>query len=441
MQTLYEYGNQIKVPDRKGLESYLYALWQEYKDLWPENTYSTDKYSSKLHQPFLSFDGDLAKANNFIGYINYEDVAIEIYPKMFQKMARPNKALMHRHLFYWLSYCKKIKFPFTQSFLDTFEIEHLPELIIHLMARQIHETVHTQPYSAYEEVQEALLTPKGRINFNRYKNRLAYGNYHQIDCDYEPFVFDNSLNRVIKYCTRLLLSQTRLSASQRILNQIIFLLDEVEDAHCSVGMLDSIRLNPLYEAYGEAVRICRMILENQIYSHVEYEMKNWTLLFPMEYVFEDFITGFIQDHFGKDYWVEPQKSDLYLHQDPKTFNLQHDILLTHKITKEKIIVDTKYKPRGVEAISDNKKDVSQADMYQMISYAYRRGTDKVLMIYPNALGNQIEDHIFVVKNARGDDNIKIKVIDVPFWSEQNHSLIQDSLLAKLKNVLLKFNSH
>lgn len=436
MQTLYEYGSQIKVPNRKGLESYLYSLWGEYKDLWPESTYATEESTNNLYQPFLSFDGDLARANNFIGFINYEDVAIEIYPKVFRHMASPNKEQMHRHLFYWLSYCKKIRFPFNQSYLDTFDIQQLPELIMYLIARQISDTVNLHPYSAYEEVQEPLSSPKGRIDFNRYTNHLSYGSFHQIDCVYEPFVFDNLLNRAIKYCVRLLLSKTRLPQTQTVLNEIIFLLDEVEDTYCSAAELDSIKLNPVYESYSEIVSICRMILENQIYSPVAYEMKNWTLLFPMEYIFEDFITGFIQDHFGKDYWVEPQKSNLYLHNEPNTFNLQHDILLTHKITKEEIIVDTKYKPREKAAASDNKKGVSQTDMYQMISYAYRRGTDKVLLIYPNAIDQQIEEHTFKVKNARSNEAIKITAIDVPFWSEQDHREINENLLAKLKNILI-----
>lgn len=435
MQALYEYGNQIKVPDRKGLENYLCSLWREYKDLWPEKSYEPSN-SNSSYQPFLSFDGDLARANNFIGFINYEGVAIEIYPKIFQHMASSNKGLMHRHLFYWLSYCKKIKFPFNQPYLDSFEIDQLPELIIYLIARHIHETLNSQPYSAYEEVQEAMQTPRGRINFSRYSKRLTYGNYHQIDCDYEPFVFDNILNRVIKYCARLLLTQARLADSQRLLNEIIFLLDEVEDQPCTVSMLEGIRLNPLYEAYGEVVKSCRMILENQVYSHVEYDMKNWSLLFPMEYIFEDFIAGFIQDHFSKDFIVQPQKSDLYLHQDPNTFNLQQDILLTHKASKERIIIDTKYKPRWNIAASDNKRGVSQSDMYQMISYAYRRGTDKVLMIYPSALDNQIEDYTFTVRNADSGGAIKIKAIDIPFWSEQNQMLIQEQLLYKLKKSLV-----
>lgn len=437
MQTLYEYGKQIKVPDRKGLESYLCSLWREYKHLWPEKTYNSSN-TDRDYQPFLSFDGDLARANNFIGFINYEGIALEIYPKVFQHMASPNKALMHRHLFYWLRYCKKIKFPFNQSYLDTFEIEQLPELIMYLMARQIHETVNLQPYSAYEEVQEALQTPRGRINFQGYTQRLSYGSYHQIDCNYEPFIFDNSLNRVIKYCVRILLSHTRLSETQRLLNEIIFLLDEVEDTYCSISLLDSIKINPLYEAYEEVIKSCRMILENQIYSHVEYEMKNWSLLFPMEYVFEDFVAGFIQDHFGRDFKVEPQKSDLYLHHDPKTFNLQHDILLTHKVTKEMIIIDTKYKPRSGFSIGDNKKGVSQTDMYQMISYAYRRGTTKVLMIYPNALGCTLDDHSFFIKNSKGNEQIEIKVIDVPFWSGQDQKLVHANLFSKLEDTLIQF---
>ncbi len=104
---------------------------------------------------------------------------------------------MHRHLFYWFSYCKKIKFPFNQSFLDTFEIEQFPELIIYLITQQISLVVHSQPYLAYEEVEEALATPRGRISFDRYTKSVSYGSYHLVDCDHEPFVFDNMLNRVI----------------------------------------------------------------------------------------------------------------------------------------------------------------------------------------------------------------------------------------------------
>lgn len=449
MITTFEYGKQFAVDNRKGLESYLCSLWKEYKEIWPaqrenENSESgsepdLDSDSSSKYQPFLSFDGNFARARNYIGFIHFENSNIEIYPKVFQnELKEPEtskiKELMHRHLFYWFSYCRKVKFPFNQTSLDRFDFE-LPELILYLFAKQIHEIISIRPYSAYEEVQEALFTPRGRINFDRYAARMSCGNYHMIDCDYEPFVFDNLLNRTIKYCTRLLLSKTRVIETQRILNEIIFMLDEVDDQVCSVQQLQVIRIPSIYSDYEDVIQICRMILENQVYSYAEYEMKNWSLLFPMEYIFEDFIAGYIKKYFSDLFKVETQKSDLYLHTDPKTFNLQHDILLTSKKTGKQIIVDTKYKPRWNLEKCDSKKGIAQSDMYQMISYAYRRGTDKVLLIYPNTSDKLAEDHVFLVNRGNRDETIKIKAVDVPFWSLDGHSSVEENLKTRLGNIL------
>lgn len=433
MGVIFEYGQPIELPDRKGIEGYLCSLWASYKDLWPQ-VIETKSFSRNF-QPFLSFDGNHARANNFVGFINYEGTSIEIYPKVFQFTQTLDKELMHQHLFFWFSYCKKIKFPFNQSFLDNFEIKNFPELIIYLLSKQIHETISTQPYSAYEEIEEALTTPRGRINFNSYTNSISYGKHHLIDCNHEPFIYDNSLNRVIKYCVRLLKSQSNLPANLILLDEIIFLLDEVEDCHCTLTYLNRLRIPSLFLEYEDVIQICKMILENHIYSYSEYEMKNWSLLFPMEYIFEDFISGFIKANFSSDFDIEPQKSELYLHQSPNTFNLQHDILLTNKKNKEKIIIDTKYKPRWDLKTSDNKKGVAQSDMYQMISYSYRRGTDKVILIYPNTSNELSDDYLFRVQKSDNNEEIKIKVIDVPFWSDIGYALVYEQLLNKLNNVL------
>jgi 5-methylcytosine-specific restriction enzyme subunit McrC len=436
VHTLFEYGKQVLIKDRKGLEEYLCLLWKDYKNLWiDENQATEDLYKINNYQPFISFDGAIAKANNFVGFINCNDDSIEIYPKVFQNTESPSKDLMHRHLFFWFSYCKKIKFPFNLSYLDNFDIDCFPELINYLMSKQINETVSTNPYSAYEEVEEALQTPRGRINFNRYTNSLSYGKHQFIDCDYEPFVYDNKVNRIIKYCVRLLMTQTSISETQRIQHEVINIFDEVEDQVCSINELNQIKVPILFDEYEDVMQCCRMILENQIYSYAEFEIKNWSLLFPMEYVFEDFISGFLKHHFSKDFKIESQKSDLYLHQNPKTFNLQHDILITNKLTNEKIIIDTKYKPRWNLKDSDNKKGISQFDMYQMISYSYRRGTDKVILIYPNTSDKLALDYVYKVQKANEKEEIKIKVIDVPFWSSFDHREVEEKLFIKLKNLL------
>src|SRR4051812_43429433 len=108
MITLFEYGKQISVKDRNGLEQYLRILWQDYKNLWVDESQEIINISNLNYQPFISFDGEKAKANNFIGYINCNGDSLEIYPKVFQNMQYLNKELMHKHLFFWFSYCKKI---------------------------------------------------------------------------------------------------------------------------------------------------------------------------------------------------------------------------------------------------------------------------------------------------------------------------------------------
>lgn len=438
MNIFFEYGNEFRVADREGLENYLCSIWNDYKQLWPQAQLTENNLIDKT-QPFLSFDGNLARPNNFIGFISFKDESFEIYPKVFRNLDGSQKKLMHAHLFYWLKYCNRLKFPFIQSYLESTEIDELPELIVYLMARQINTVVKEQPYSAYELVQEKLGSPKGTINFQEYSKTISYGQYHKIDCDYEPFIFDNLLNRIIKYCVRLLISKTSIPDTQNLLNETIFLLDEVEDVECSIYQLSKIRLPAIFQSYEDVLHCCKMILDNHAYSYSQYELKNWSLLFPMEYVFEDFIAGFIKSHFSEEFIVEPQKSDLYLHESPNTFNLKHDILLTNRVSKETIIIDTKYKPRWGDLRNDPKKGVSQQDLYQMISYAFKRGTEKVILIYPNVNDKLHDDHVFHINSRVDNKVIQIRLVEVPFWSGLSCKAAEANLKLKLNSVLSYLN--
>jgi 5-methylcytosine-specific restriction enzyme subunit McrC len=74
-------------------------------------------------------------------------------------------------------------------------------------------------------------------------------------------------------------------------------------------------------------------------------------------------------------------------------------------------------------------------MYQMISYAYRRGTEKVILIYPNTSEKLAEDYVFKIQKSNQNEEIKIKIVDVPFWSSVDHFEVETKLLIKLDNLL------
>ncbi|MFV0590441.1 MAG: McrC family protein [Draconibacterium sp.] len=322
--------------------------------------------------------------------------------------------------------------------LDTIDIDSFPELIINLIASQFLEAVSSQPLTMYQEIEESLITPRGSINFNRYiNNSLTHGNFQKIECDYEPFLFDNKVNRVIKYCSRLLLNQAKFSENVRLLQEVIFILDDVEDMPCYDYEIENIPLNPFFENYKQILDSCKLILNQQLYSSNVYDLSQWCLLFPMEYIFEDFLAGFLEHNFSREWKVEYQKSNEYLSNNPRVFNMQHDIFLTNRADKRlKIIIDTKYKIRPNNFKSDAKKGIAQSDLYQMVSYGFKRGCSDIILVYPNiAESLNSTDNFEIISGFEGHDKINISAIEIPFWSLNDYSGIETRLNATIENIL------
>lgn len=440
MNMLFEYSafHSLGKLNRMKLVSFLQQVWKDryvaYAAEFLDESSTADE--EKQYQPFLKFDGNEFRTQNFIGFIQQDGETVEIYPKVFKREPSVSKGLVLDHIFYWFSYCSKLYFPVMETALDRRDADSLPELLVLYFANYTAGVIATQPYSQYEEVAEVLYSPRGRIDFSAYiRDGVTTGNYHHINCVHEPFMFDNTLNRVIKYVCRLLQSSVSLPSTQSMLQQITFQLDEVEDVPCSASDLDVVSLNPLFTEYAPIVEWCRRILDQQLYSSSAYDSLQWALLLPMEYVFEDFITGFIKKHLGSEYKVHAQKSDLHLSASPKAFQMQHDIFLEHRKTGEKIIIDTKYKPRWDLNKADAKQGVAQADMYQMVSYAYRRGCNNVILLYPNTSGNLADANIFSIPSGFGESEINIRVCEVPFWNNSNHKLVEEDLKNTLESII------
>jgi len=157
----------------------------------------------------------------------------------------------------------------------------------------------------------------------------------------------------------------------------------------------------------------------------------------MEYIFEDFLAGFLQDRFYDKWKIEYQKSDKYLavnDSGKKVFNMQQDIYLTSKEDPGlKIIVDAKYKLRDINYKKDIKKGISQNDLYQMVSYAFKRGCTDMLLVYPNISDNNINrpDKFKVDSGFTSNEQIRVTAIEIPFWSLTNF----DNLTTEMERVI------
>lgn len=438
MTLLFEYSDWARVPQAAELKELLREVWSQRLFVNADDELTEDQ-EDKLYQPYLKFDGNQIRANNFVGFIQNGADVIEIYPKVFRELpgGHEQKDLMLRHIFYWFSYCRRWRFPFTQASLDTVDIDQFPELIINLIAQKFWETVSNQPLTLYQPIEEALQTPRGSINFKRYiANNFSRGNHHIIDCDHEPFLFDNRVNRIIKHCSRLLMTQTKFAENIRILQETVFILDEVTDVPCTLHDVDSAIINSFFEDYLFLMDSCRMILGQQLYSSRPYDLSQWCLLFPMEYIFEDFFAGFLESKFSRRWKIEYQKSNAYLVDEPRAFQMQHDIFLTDN-SGRKIIVDTKYKIRDANFKQDKKKGVSQSDLYQMVSYALKRGCTELLLVYPNISETLNDGDAFeIISGFEGHEKVRITAIEIPFWSFNDFQGLDDALFASVDKQLM-----
>lgn len=419
-----EVPTSFKIDDFK---SYLSTVWKNRKafaEYDEPEIYSESELSEirRNKQGFLKFDGSKISARNYVGFIQYEGFQVNIYPKVFKKDGIPTNNECNFYLnrvLYWLSYCSKIRFPFSEVNFNYQDCDNFLEAFIYLFSHYTEKVITENPYQCYQEVTEETNFLRGRLELSEYFNKnISTGNLQNFQCTYEPFVFDNLFNQIVKYTTKILLEVSNSRANKDKLQSILFVLDDVSDKLCIAEECDKVKFNKLFEELDIVLSMCRMFLANQTINIDHNDNLNFCFLVPMEYVFEDFIYGFIRKHFPETK-PQSQKSNQYLTKE-RVFNLQHDIYLK----EPKTIIDTKYKIRKYEP-NDKKAGISQADMYQMVSYAIRQNCNNIILIYPQKyrINNPDEKHFTIEsKMFSNNEEIKIRALNISITNPEESIL-------------------
>ena len=428
MINLFEYQNKIDIQDSfKGLEGFLDEIWnsREKNSFYSKN--ENDKIESQRFLQFIHKSNEL-KSNKYVGVIHYEGNKINLLPKIFfdpEKDYSKNEVnQIQNHILWWLSYCRKIKFPNYQASLGSAKSDFF-EVLIYLFSKYTRELLNSSIYQQYEEVNRELSFIKGRLNTNEYINEnLSKGKWHKLNCTYDAFVFDNEFNRIIKYVTTLLFNVTSSQDSKKNLIEILFILDEVSDERATAEQCSRISFNPMFGEFETVRDYCQLFLTNCISFDYKNDLKLFAFLLPMEYVFEDFIFGFIDKELEK-VTAKAQRSDTYL-DEGKAFNLKPDLWL--KTDHKSLIADTKYKIVYSDE-KDPKKGISQNDLYQMLAYAVRFEVDEIILFYPNTIkqGQEEETELKIKDSLADGKEISIRAFQLPII---NRALLETDLEVK-----------
>ena len=434
MINLFEYQNKVDIQDSlEGLEGFLDEIWnsREKNSYYSEN--GNDKIESQRFLQFIHKSNEL-KSNKYVGVIHYQGAKINLLPKIFfdsnknytvdteEEINEINQ--IHNHILWWLSYCRKIKFPNYQASLGSAKSDFF-EVLIYLFSKYTRELLNSSIYQQYEEVNRELSFIKGRLNINKYlSENLSKGKWHKLNCTYDAFVFDNEFNRIIKYVTTLLFNATSNQDNKKNLREILFILDEVSDERATAEQCSRISFNPMFAEFETVRDYCQLFLTNCVSFDYKNDLKLFAFLLPMEYVFEDFIFGFIDKEL-ENVTAKAQRSDTYLDED-KAFNLKPDLWL--KTDQKSLIADTKYKIVYSDE-KDPKKGISQNDLYQMLAYAVRFEVNEIILFYLNTIKQwQEEGTELTIKDALADGKkIFVKAFQLPII---NRELLESDIETK-----------
>jgi len=434
MINLFEYQNKVNIQDSfEGLEGFLDEIWnnREKNSFYSEN--DNGKIESQRFLQFIHKSNEL-KSNKYVGVIHYKGKKINLLPKIFfdseKEYSTTELNQIQNHILWWLSYCRKIKFPNYQASLGNTKSDFF-EVLIYLFSKYTRKLLNSSIYQQYEEVNSELPFIKGRLNTNEYINEnLSKGRWHKLNCTFDAFIFDNEFNRIIKYVTTLLFNVTSSQDNKKNLREILFILDEVTEERATAEQCSRISFNPMFSEFETVRDYCQLFLTNCISFDYKNDLKLFAFLLPMEYIFEDFIFGFI-DRELENVVAKAQRSDTYL-DEGKLFNLKPDLWL--KTDHKSLIADTKYKIVYSDE-KDPKKGISQNDLYQMLAYAVRFEVDEIILFYPNTVKQrQNEETELTIKDALANNKeIYIRVFQLPIINKEliNKDLVPNNDLSVL----------
>lgn len=382
------------------LEKALDYIWIDRKRFMPsENLYYE---SSSKKQRFIDFRKNEIVPRNQIGTIhvrsNDEEYAINLLPKIFYKehhnYTTKETNSIFAHILWWLSGSKKQNYSTMESSLGALESDFL-EILVFMFSSYTLEIFSATSYHYYDTVNEELETVKGQINFNKYVQNYAVGNRHKLPCIFDSFQYDNQFNRIVKYVSTILKDFTKNKQTKRNLEEILFILDEVEYTTTAPEDCDKVVLNPIYTEFKTILDNCKMFLSSLSIYKWKDDYSVFALLIPSEKLFENFIFSNLRQNaisqISNVSRTRPGRTHL-VRQAPSLvanrYSMINDIVVKLQ-DKSYILFDTKYKKIYNTKLQEEEEEdidpvynISQADIYQMVSYAVGSGISDIGLIYP-----------------------------------------------------------
>ena len=316
------------------------------------------------------------KAGQVVGVLATPGTTLEILPKIDGEDGAVRKALLRM-----LAVARDLRVADGDlADLDT-QRPDLLELLIGLFAGRLLAVVRRGLPHRYVAHEDDLKLLRGKIHVTRQLTHLAV-RPDRLACRFDEMSPDTPLNRVLKAAVSRLACLTRSLANARRLTELAARFEPVR--HSLDPLREPVLLDRTNTAFHDLHRLARLFLAGEWQSTAGGREAGFTLLFPMNLLFEKFIGKSLQRALASRRTVTVRLQDRRHHalsdeDDKPLFNLRPDAVIETP-SDGPVILDTKWK--GLTPDKKTTLGVAESDVYQMLAYGRAYGAVRLVLLYP-----------------------------------------------------------
>ena len=355
------------------------------------------------------------QVNNYVGVLLTPDgTQIEILPKVSKKIQETQSS--RNSLLMMLKALKTFRhLKMNNANLDQHKMPLL-EVFIGQFLQSVNELVKRGLRSDYIRREDNLTYLKGKLLIQK-QIQNNFINKHKFYIEYDEYLQDRPINRLIHSALKKVCGYSRSASNQKLLQELLFVFVEIPISSNMQQDFSRLKLDRGMDYYEVPTAWTKLILYGLSPLTMKGGAKAFSLLFPMESVFESYVAKVLGEQLPAKYELitQSQSKSLVLHDGRKYFRLKPDLLIKNTVEEHKgknsSVLDTKWKL--IDQTKKNGSDkygLSQSDIYQMFAYGhkYLHGEGDLYLIYPSHEDfNQPIEHSF-------DFNAGMRLWVVPF---------------------------
>ena len=421
-----EFDSIICNSDYKDNDSYKYLVKKQFENLemFIHEFSGSEENADALD--FMRIDyrrnvGDRITVKNYVGLIQMKDgFQVQILPKIsFGEEEDSGNARTKRIFLRMLRSMKD--FP-SKTFNDaSLKVDqmNLYEIFINMYLQEVRHLVKRGIKSAYVSQEDNLRYYKGKLLVGQHL-RANLVHKERFYVGYEEFLSNSPENRLVKSTLEKLQKITSSAENSKEIRQLLTAFELVESSTNYQKDFSKVVIDRNTKDYEMLMQWSKVFLMNKSFTTFSGSTTSRALLFPMESVYESYVSQQMKKVFRPDGWdISTQDKGHYLFMNPrKKFALRPDIVLTKD--DHTVIMDTKWK----NLINNEKKNygISQSDMYQMYAYSKKYKTSEIWLLYP--INDEMRNSKPIKFDSGDGTTVNLFFVDV--------ANIEDSLLV-LKN--------